>query len=85
MKILQVAYKSNISGGEKVLFDIAACLNDRGHDVAAVCPGPGQLPAELKKNGIRAEIIPYRKTYDLRAARRLSRLIREAAATNTAL
>ncbi len=76
MKILQVAYKSTISGGEKVLYDLAVSLRGRGHEVIAVCPDPGQLPERLAEKGIRAEIIPFRKTYDLAAAGRLARFIR---------
>lgn len=41
-----------------------------------VCPDPGQLPDELRKAGIRAEIIPFHKTYDIRAARRLALFIK---------
>ena len=77
MKILQVAYKSKISGGEKVLFDLAARLRERGHEVSAVCPSPGPLPEELRRRGIPVGIIPFRKTYDLRAALRLARFIRK--------
>jgi glycosyltransferase involved in cell wall biosynthesis len=77
MKILQVAYSSRISGGEKVLFDLAVSLNKRGHEVIAVCPDPGQLPDELRKAGIQSTIIPFHKTYDIRAARRLAKLIRQ--------
>lgn len=76
MKILQVAYQSKISGGEKVLFDLATALRARGHEVQAVCPAPGQLPERLAEEGIRAEIVPFRKTYDLAAAVRLARHIR---------
>ncbi|HDL65014.1 MAG TPA: glycosyltransferase [Proteobacteria bacterium] len=75
MKILQVAYKSTISGGEKVLFDLATSLKERGHEVSAVCPDPGQLPDELRKAGIDSTIIPFHKTYDIRAARQLARFI----------
>ena len=76
MKILQVAYKSSVSGGEKVLFDLATSLKERGHEVIAVSPEAGQLPDELGKEGIRTEVIPFHKTYDLRAARRLARFIK---------
>lgn len=79
MKILQVAYRSKVSGGEKVLFDLAIGLKERGHHVAAVCPAPGQLPDELKRERIGVEIIPFGKTYDLRAARRLACHIRKNA------
>lgn len=75
MKILQVAYKSTISGGEKVLFDLATALKERGHDVSVICPDPGQLPDELRKVGIETTIIPFHKTYDIMAARRLAQFI----------
>jgi glycosyltransferase involved in cell wall biosynthesis len=76
MKILQVAYRSKISGGEKVLFDLATSMDERGHEVSVVCPDPGQLPDELRKAGIESTIIPFHKTYDIRAARRLAKLIK---------
>lgn len=76
MKILQVAYKSTISGGEKVLFDLATSLKKRGHEVSVICPDPGQLPDELKKSGIRSTIISFHKTYDIRSAWRLARFIK---------
>ena len=76
MKILQVAYQSRISGGEKVLYDLAVSLRARGHELLAVCPEPGQLPDSLAAKGVRAEIIPFRKTYDLAAAGRLAAFIR---------
>jgi L-malate glycosyltransferase len=77
MKILQVAYKSTISGGEKVLFDLAVSLRRRGHEVLSVCPDPGQLPARLAAEGIRTKIIHFHKTYDLATAVRLARFIRK--------
>ena len=76
MKILQVAYRSKISGGEKVLFDLAMSMEERGHEVSVVCPDPGQLPDELRKAGIESTIIPFHKTYDIRAARRLAQFIK---------
>ncbi len=76
MRILQVAYQSRISGGEKVLYDLAVSLRARGHELLAVCPEPGQLPESLEAEGVRAEIIPFRKTYDLAAAGRLAAFIR---------
>jgi len=77
MRNLQVAYKSTISGGEKVLFDLASSLRRRGHEVFAVCPDPGQLPEKLAAEQIPVKIIPFRKTFDLRAAKRLAGFIRE--------
>lgn len=77
MRILQIAYKSKISGGEKVLFDLAVCLRRRGHQVLTACPDPGQLPERLAAEEILTKVIPFHKTYDLPAALRLARLIRE--------
>jgi glycosyltransferase involved in cell wall biosynthesis len=76
MKIVQVAYKSDISGGERVLLDLATCLKRRGHEVIAVVPAPGSLPEALGAIGVPVEVIPFRKTYDLTAVVRLARFLR---------
>jgi len=76
MKIVFVAYKSDISGGERVLLDLAACLKQRGHEVLAVSPAPGPLPEALQALGAPVEIIPFGKTYDFGAVFRLTRFLR---------
>ncbi|NIO19536.1 MAG: glycosyltransferase, partial [Candidatus Aenigmarchaeota archaeon] len=75
MKILQVAYKSEISGGEKVLLNLAKHLRKRGHHLLVACPSHGPLVEVLRREGIEVEIIPIKKTYDLMGAFRLSNLI----------
>lgn len=75
MKILQVAYRSDIYGGEKILFNLAKHLRMRGHDVLATCPSNGPLVEALRDQGIRVEILPIKKTYDLMGALRLRNLI----------
>lgn len=76
MRIVFVAYKPSISGGERVLLDLATCLKRRGHEIVAVSPGPGPLPDALREIGVEAEVVPFRKTYDLGAVFRLARCLR---------
>lgn len=75
MKILQVAYRSDIYGGEKILFNLAKHLRIKGHDVLAACPSYGSLVEALRNEGVRVEIIPIKKTFDLIGALRLRTLI----------
>lgn len=75
MKILQVAYKSEISGGERVLLNLSKNLRSRGHDILVACPTYGPLIEVLKEEGIQVKIISIKKTYDLMAAFRLRNLI----------
>ena len=75
MKILQVAYKSDVSGGEKVLLNLAKHLKRRGHHLLVACPSYGPLVEVLRREGVEVGIIPVKKTYDLMAAFRLRNLI----------
>ena len=75
LKILQVAYKSEISGGERVLLNLSKNLRSRGHDILVACPTYGPLIEALKEEGIQVKILPIKKTYDLMAAFRLRNLI----------
>jgi glycosyltransferase involved in cell wall biosynthesis len=75
LRILQVAYRSDIYGGEKILFNLAKHLKIKGHDVLATCPSNGPLVEALRDQGIKVEIIPIKKTFDLMGALRLRNLI----------
>ena len=75
MKILQVAYKSEISGGEKVLFCLATHFRNRGHHLLVVCPAHGTLVEALRGEDIDVKVIPFKKSYDYVAALRLRSLI----------
>jgi glycosyltransferase involved in cell wall biosynthesis/peptidoglycan/xylan/chitin deacetylase (PgdA/CDA1 family) len=77
LKILQVAYKSEIYGGEKVLLDLTRGLMDKGHDLFVVCPYQGPLIDVLKAEGARVFVIPMRKTYDLLAIYSLYKFLRK--------
>lgn len=76
MKILQIAYNSDIAGGEKVLLNIVNGLRER-HDFQVVVPDrKGELNDILARLGIPYHVIPVRKTYDLKSAIRLYRLLK---------
>jgi glycosyltransferase involved in cell wall biosynthesis len=75
LRILQVAYKSEISGGERVLLNLSKNLRSRGHHLLVACPSYGPLVDILRKEGVEVKIIPIRKTYDLMAAFRLRNFI----------
>jgi glycosyltransferase involved in cell wall biosynthesis len=75
LKILQVAYKSDISGGEQVLLNLAKHLRKRGHQLLVTCPSHGPLVEVLRKEGIDVKIIAVKKSYDLLAAFQLKNLI----------
>ena len=75
LRILQVAYKSEISGGEKVLLNLAKHLRRRGHHLLVACPSYGPLVEVLLREGIEVSIISIKKSYDLMGAFRLRHLI----------
>ncbi|MFX0198881.1 MAG: GT4 family glycosyltransferase PelF [Candidatus Hodarchaeota archaeon] len=77
MKILQVAYKSEIYGGEKVLLDLTRGLMDKGHRLFVACPSYGPLTDVVQAEGAKVFVIPMTKTYDLLAIYRLYRILRK--------
>ncbi len=77
MKILQVAYKAEITGGEMVLWDLARALVARGHEVHAVASTDGPLLEVLRRERVAVAVIPMRKTFDPPAVRRLAAYLRD--------
>ena len=77
MRILQVAYNSQVYGGEKVLLDLTRGLRDKGHDLFAACPSHGPLTDILKAEGVPVFVVPMRKTYDLISIYRLYRILKK--------
>lgn len=76
MRILQVAYSSNIAGGEMVLHDISRKLVAKGHQVFAAIPGPGPLKEFLEAQGIIVYETGPHKSYDLKGAFNIYRLVK---------
>jgi glycosyltransferase involved in cell wall biosynthesis/peptidoglycan/xylan/chitin deacetylase (PgdA/CDA1 family) len=77
LRILQVAYKSEIYGGEKVLLDLTRGLMEKGHQLFVACPSRGPLTDVAKAEGAKPLVIPMRKTYSLPAIYRLYRILRK--------
>jgi glycosyltransferase involved in cell wall biosynthesis len=77
MRVLQVSYRSEVAGGERVLLQLCDALQAAGHEVACVLPTHGPLEEELRSRGLEAFLVPMSKTYDLRAAWRIRSLLRE--------
>ena len=77
MKVLQLAYKSNITGGEKVLLQLCDALSSASHSIHCCCPERGELTDALEERSIEYSVIPFSKTYDLNADSKIVRLIKE--------
>ncbi len=75
VKVLQVAYKSDITGGERVLLQLCSALVSAGHNVLCACPAQGPLANELEKMGVTIHIVRMKKTYDWSAVTNLRDLI----------
>jgi glycosyltransferase involved in cell wall biosynthesis/peptidoglycan/xylan/chitin deacetylase (PgdA/CDA1 family) len=76
LRILQVAYKSEIYGGERVLLDLTRGLTKRGHRLYVACPSHGPLTDVLRAEGIHHFVFPMKKTYDLVGMYRLYKILR---------
>jgi glycosyltransferase involved in cell wall biosynthesis len=77
MNVLQLAYKSEITGGEQVLLQLCRALLANGDKVTVVCPEPGQLGKLLISMGIDVEYVAMNKTYNILAALKIRKIIKE--------
>ena len=76
MRVLQVAYGTELAGGERVLLQLCRALQGAGHEVHVAVPGAGGLSRALDALGIGSTEVPMRRTYDLGAVRRLVEVLR---------
>ena len=76
MTILQVATGTSLYGGERILLSLTKHLKKSGHRVIIVSPGKGEFVSVCRELGHEVVVIPLRKTYDLMAVLRISRLIK---------
>lgn len=74
VRVVQVAYKSEVTGGEQVLLQLVRVLTAADHEVHAVCPSPGPLTVALGDLGARVHVIPMRTTYALGSVLALAEL-----------
>jgi len=68
------------TGSVHQMFQAAAGLRERGHDVTIVSRPDPALAARAAEHGVRFAGLPMRNAFDVASARRLARLLREHAA-----
>jgi glycosyltransferase involved in cell wall biosynthesis len=78
LSVLQILEKGHFNTGSVVqMFQLAENLNRRGHRVAVVSRGDGQIRERCEAAGIDFLGLPMRHEFDLSSARRLARIYRE--------
>jgi len=77
VKILQIAYKSDITGGEIVVIDLVKNLLAAGHEVHVASVTQGPLLDVVAQMGAKTTVVPMPKTYSFGAARKIARYIAE--------
>ena len=78
LSVLQILEKGHFNTGSVVqMFQLADNLNRRGHRVAVVSRGNGQVRERCEAAGIAFLALPMRNEFDLASARRLARLYSE--------
>lgn len=77
LKVMQLAYKATIEGGEMVLLQLARGLQRRGCEVHVCAPTPGPLLERLASEGCRIAAIPAAHLYSLGGMRQLRRYWKE--------
>src|SRR5437763_8224493 len=79
MRIFQILeFNQFNTGSVHQMFQAAAGLRERGHDVTIVSRPDAVLQANAEAAGVRFEGLPMRSAFDLVSARRLARLLRGA-------
>ena len=78
LSVLQILEKGHFNTGSVVqMFQLAENLNRRGHRVAVVSRGDGQIRERCEAAGVEFVALPMRNEFDVLSARRLARLYRE--------
>lgn len=78
MKILQVLeFNQFNTGSVHQMFQAAAGLRERGHEVIVVSKPDAVLAAKARESGVGFHGFPFRHQFDLETVRKLRRLIRE--------
>src|SRR5438132_11506702 len=79
MRIFQILeFNQFDTGSVHQMFQAAAGLRERGHDVTIVSRPDALLAARAEERGVRFAGLPMRNAFDVLSARRLARLLREA-------
>jgi len=79
MRIFQILEFNRFdTGSVHQMFQAAAGLRERGHEVTIVSRPGAELAARAAEHGVRFEALPMRNAFDVVSARRLARLLRGA-------
>ena len=78
LSILQILEKGHFNTGSVVqMFQLAGKLSERGHRVAVVSRGDGQIGERSAEAGLDFIALPMKHEFDFRSARRLARVFEE--------
>jgi L-malate glycosyltransferase len=78
LSILQILEKGHFNTGSVVqMFQLATKLAERGHRVAVVSRGDGQIRERCAAAGMELIALPLKNEFDLSSARRLARIYQE--------
>ena len=79
MRIFQILeFNQFDTGSVHQMFQAAAGLRERGHDVTVVSRPGAAMQAKAEEHGVRFEALPMRNAFDVVSARKLARLLRGA-------
>lgn len=76
MTIVHLLIGGDVAGGQIVALQLMRAARARGDRVVAVSPGPGAFVDLLRQEGIEVELIDLSRTFHVREALRLRRLLR---------
>jgi glycosyltransferase involved in cell wall biosynthesis len=79
MRIFQILeFNQFDTGSVHQMFQAAAGLRERGHEVTIVSRSGAALQSKAEEHGVRFESLPMRNAFDVVSARRLARMLRHA-------
>src|ERR671936_29950 len=76
MRIVHLVIGGEVAGGQLVALQLARAARERGDEVAFVAPERGPFTELAEREGLRVDVLPLRRSFQLGAAWRLARLLR---------
>lgn len=83
MRIVNLVIGSGVAGGQVVALRIARAAKERGDDVVFVVPAPGPFVELVEREGFGVAVADLNRTFRVRSAGRLRRLLRSADVLHT--
>ncbi len=75
MKVAHLVIGGEVGGGQLVALRLARAARARGDEAVVVSPSPGRFLGLAKREGLPVRVLPLGRSFDLRAVRRLKRLL----------